>query len=426
MTRTPWLTSLGVALAVLAATTTGCSAGGRAGAERVEVSMWSHSAGNPAEIEVINRIIADFNASQDRYTVKPEFFPQAAYNDAIVAAATAGDLPCLLDMDGPVMPNWAWARVIAPLDLPESLTDQFLPSTVGRWNGRIYSIGYWDAALAMFARRSVLESNGVRVPTMDRPWTKDEFDAALVTLKNAGFEHAIDLGNYDTGEWWPYAYSPMLQSFGGDLIDRGTYRTAQGALNGPRAVAFAQWFQSLFTRGLASKSPTPDRQDFLLGNVAIAWNGNWSAPDAIEKYGEDLLLLPPPDFGEGPKIGGASWQWGLSANCPSLDGARRYIAFSLKPEYVAAFSEETGLIPATDAAAALTEEYGPDGRLHELVGFSREYAVIRPPTPAYSVISSVFEKTMQDVMNGADVQTSLDSAVDQIDFNLESNDNYGL
>ena len=48
--------------------------------------MWTHSAGNPAELEVYTKIIDDFNASQDQYTVVEESFPQGAYNDAIVAA----------------------------------------------------------------------------------------------------------------------------------------------------------------------------------------------------------------------------------------------------------------------------------------------------------------------------------------------------
>ena len=45
-------------------------------------------------------------------------FPQDSYNESIVAAALAGDLPDIIDMDGPVMPNWAWAGYLSPLDLP--------------------------------------------------------------------------------------------------------------------------------------------------------------------------------------------------------------------------------------------------------------------------------------------------------------------
>jgi multiple sugar transport system substrate-binding protein len=216
-------------LTVVCAALAGC---GGSGDGRTEIKMWSHAAGNPNEIGVTDQIIKDFNASQDRYTVKAEYFPQRAYNDAIVAAATAGDLPCLIDMDGPVMPNWAWAKAIVPLDLPKETTDKFLPSAIGRWDGKIYSIGYWDAALSILARKSALEQAGVRIPTMQQPWTRDEFDAALAKVKQAGkFEYPIDMGVWDSGEWWPYAYSPLLQSFGGDLIDRERYHSADGVLN---------------------------------------------------------------------------------------------------------------------------------------------------------------------------------------------------
>jgi multiple sugar transport system substrate-binding protein len=404
----------------------GCGSDDGAGG-RTEIKMWSHSAGNPAEIEVIDKIIEEFNASQDRYAVKAEYFPQGAYNDAIVAAATAGDLPCLIDMDGPVMPNWAWAEAIVPLDLPTELTDKFLPSTLGKWDGKIYSVGYWDAALAVHARKSALEDVGARIPTIDEPWTREEFDEILAAIKERGdFEFPLDLAVQDRTEWYAYAYSPLLQSFGGDLIDRETYLTADGTLNGPEAVEFGEWFQGLFENGYASRTPSPANADFLGGKVALAWTGNWNAPPELEAFGDDLLFLPPPDFGTGPKIGGASWQWGISANCEEIEGANEYIEFSLQDEYIADFANATGLIPATAEAAEQVEAYQPGGPLAEMVDFSREYAVIRPPTPAYAVISNVFQRSLSDIVNGADVKATLDQAVDQIDFNIETNDGYGF
>jgi multiple sugar transport system substrate-binding protein len=419
--------SLKTALAVVALCGMAACGSDEGASGRAEIKMWSHSAGNPAEIEVIDKIIEEFNASQDRYTVKAEYFPQGAYNDAIVAAATAGDLPCLIDMDGPVMPNWAWAEAIVPLDLPSEVTDEFLPTALGKWDGKIYSVGYWDAALAIHARRSALEDVGARIPTMEQPWTREEFDEVLAAIKERGdFEFPIDMAVWDRGEWYAYAYSPLLQSFGGDLIDRDTYLTSDGTLNGPEAVAFGEWFQSLFEEGYASRTPSRANADFLGGKVAMTWTGNWNAPAEIEAFEDDLVLLPPPDLGNGPKIGGASWQWGISANCEDTQGANDYIEFSLQDEYVADFANATGLIPATEGAAAQVEAYQPGGPLEEMDDFSREFAVIRPPTPAYAVITNVFQRSLSDIVNGADVKASLDNAVDQIDFNIETNDGYGF
>ena len=80
---------------------------------------------------------------------------------------------------------------------------------------------------------------GARIPTLDEPWTKDEFEAALVKIKEGGeFEYPLNLGMADKGEWYPYAFGPILQSFGGDIVDRSTYQTSEGALNGDAAIAF--------------------------------------------------------------------------------------------------------------------------------------------------------------------------------------------
>lgn len=393
---------------------------------RTTLTMWTHSAGNPAELEVYEKIISDFNASQDDYEVVHESFPQGAYNDAIVAAAASGDLPCLLDLDGPIMPNWAWAGYLQPLGISADITDSLLPTAVGRWDDEIYSAGYWDAALSIFARQSVLDANGIRIPTLDEPWTAAEFADVLSTLKAAGYETPIDIGAEDTGEWWPYAYSPFLQSFGGDLIDRSTMLSADGVLNGDDAVAWGTWFQNLFADGYASNTGTIGNQEFVDDEVALSYTGVWNALASVDAIGDDLLILPPPDLGNGPKIGGGSWQWAISSSCKDADGARAYLEFSFQDEYITEFADKQIVIPATDAAAQASEYFGDDGVLRPFVELSEKFAVLRPETPAYAVISSAFETAAKDIMNGADVSAALDQATTEIDANIASNDGYGF
>ena len=394
------------------------------------LSLWYHGAGNEVERAIVVRTIDDFNASQSDWRVELEEFPQAAYNPSVVAAALAGNLPDILDVDGPVMPNWAWAGYMQALDLPEGTLDGFLPSVIGEWQGEVYSVGLWDAAKAVYARRSVLEANGIRVPSLDAPWTFEEFDAALETLQATGdYEYAFDVGMAWTGEWYPYAFSPFLQSFGGDLIDRSTHLTADGVLNGPEAVAFGNWWQSLFTRGLTpgTSQDGADRETgFIDGRYALQWNGNWAAVPALEAFGDDLLFLPAPDFGHGPKIGGASWQFGISATTQHPDGANAFIAFALDDAYLAAFSDGIGLVPSTLSAAALTENYGSGGALEIFYELSNRQSLIRPATPAYVGIALTFEKALADISNGADVQDTLDAAVDEIERDIANNGGYGF
>lgn len=391
------------------------------------LSMWYHGAGNEGEAKVLNQIITDFNASQADWKVELQSFPQAAYNDSVTAGALAGNLPDILDVDGPIMPNWAWAGYMQPLQIDEAKIAGFLPGPKGYWGGKLYSIGLWDAAVALVTRQSILDELKLRTPTLDQPWTGEEFMAALDAAKASGkYEFPLDLGMAWTGEWYPYAFSPLLQSFGGDIVDRTTYKTAEGALNGEAAVKFGDWWQGLFKNGYAQATQDPADRDggFAAGKYAFSWNGNWAALGALKAF-DDTVFLPAPDFGAGAKIGAASWQFGISAKSAHPDGASKFIEFALQDKYQADFANTTGLIPATKTAAAMTENYKDGGPLAVFYGMTEANALVRPVTPGYVVQAKVFEKALADIANGAAVADTLDAAVDEINADIEKNGGYG-
>lgn len=403
------------------------AAGASAALAQTTLSMWYHGAGNEVELKLINEVITDFNASQTDWKVELQSFPQAAYNDSVVAGALAGNLPDILDVDGPNMPNWAWAGYMQPLVIDEAKIANFLPGTKGVWDGKLYSIGLWDAAVALVTRQSTLDELGLRKPTVDAPWTKEEFMAALDAAKAAGkWEFPLDLGTAWTGEWYPYAFSPLLQSFGGDIVDRSTYKTAEGALNGDAAMAFGEWWQGLFKNGYAQATQDPADRDggFAAGKYAFSWNGNWAALGALAAF-PDTVFLPAPDLGAGPKIGAASWQFGVSATSKNPQGAAAFIEFALQDKYLAAFSNGIGLIPATPSASEMVDNYKAGGPLSVFVEYSAKTALVRPVTPGYVVQAKVFEKALADIANGADVAATLDAAVDEINADIEKNGGYG-
>ncbi|MGQ4484228.1 sugar ABC transporter substrate-binding protein [Streptomyces sp. SAS_281] len=428
--RTRRLAAASVAVTAATALVAGCISGSAStsGASGDTLTLWTHNAGNSVELDVVKKIIKDFNGSQDKYKVKLQAFPQSDYNNSVVAAASAHKLPCLLDVDGPNVANWAWGGYLDPIDVSGSEVPVLgqLDSTVGRYNDKLYAFGFYDVSLAFFARKSVLNANGVRVPTMDRPWTKDEFDAALAKLKKSGkFDYPLEMGTGGTGEWWSYGYSPQLQSFGGDLIDRGDYKTASGTLDGEKAVEWATWFHSLVAKGyMAKKSGADPNKDFLAGKSAIQWDGSWNAAKNAEKLGDDLAIIPPVDFGDGPKIGGASWQWGMSSTCSNKAGAQAWLKFSRQTKYFVDYAKATSTIPATDAAAQQIADYQPGGKFDVLVDFARKYAMVRPATPAYPYISTEFEKATKDILAGADPKDALGQTAKSIDNNLKTNNYY--
>ena len=164
-----------------------------------------------------------------------------------------------------------------PIDdlVSDELKADFLPSIIdqGTYAGQLYSLGTFDSGLTIWGNKAYLDAAGVRIPEgIDDAWTFDEFNAALEALNALPeVEYALDLKfNYGAGEWFTYGFSPIVQGFGGDLIDRSDYQTASGILNGPESVAAMEWFQSLFDNGYAITQPAGDDDFFGKKTAALS------------------------------------------------------------------------------------------------------------------------------------------------------------
>ena len=157
-----------VSFSVLAALIAAASA--QAMAAPVEIKVWRHDT-NEKEIAASKAAVERFNKSQNDYKVVMEMIPEGAYTETINAAALAGKLPCALDMDQPVVPNFAWAGNLVELNglLPAVQLEQLNSVGKGTYKGKVYSVGQYDVSLSLFSRKSVLEKNGIRIATLDKP-----------------------------------------------------------------------------------------------------------------------------------------------------------------------------------------------------------------------------------------------------------------
>ncbi len=397
--------------------------------EPITVDIWFHS-GRGGERDALVQIFSKW----DDPNIKLELveLPEGDYNQQVQAAAVAGKLPCLLDFDGPFVYNYVWGGYLIPLNQYFPDLSDFLPSIIAQGtyrDGKLYSLGQFDSGLAIWARKSYLEAAGVRIPTMDKPWTGEEFNAALAALAALPqTEYAIDLKmNYAPSapsEWLTYGFSPVLQSFGADLIDRQTYESAEGVLNGPQAVEAMKMIQGWFQKGYANATAASD-DCFTSGACALAWVGHWTANDHIQAVGDDLLLLPMPDFGTGPKTGMGSWNWGITSICKHPDAAAKVLQFLLEPENIKIMTDANGAIPARISVFKADKRYAEGGLLYTFVAqLNAGWGVPRPITAGYPTITTAFSTAFRNIANGADVQTELDKAVDTIDADLKANNYY--
>jgi multiple sugar transport system substrate-binding protein len=96
---------------------------------------------------------------------------------------------------------------------------------------------------------------------------------------------------------------------------------------------------------------------------------------------------------------------------------------------VADFVTNGGAVPPTAASIAASPNHAEGGVMsmyvtnlqnaHTDTSLVQSGAVPRPATPAYGTIRDAFSDAMADIVAGADVQSTLDSAVRIIDTEIE-------
>ena len=175
-------------------------------------------------------------------------------------------------------------------------------------------------------------------------------------------------------------------------------------MNNVRAINAMEHLQGWLTCGWVDANV--DDAAFVSGRVALSLAGHWEYQRYAEAFGDDLLLLPLPDFGQGSRTGQGSWVW-------------------ITPEQILAMTQANGAVPATNSAIDRSLLYQKGGPLHLFVQQLRGgYSVPRPATPAYPVISASFRQAFADIRNGSSVKQALDRAASTIDEDISDNRAY--
>ncbi len=375
---------------------------------------------------MIDAQIREFHAVHPDIRIEFVHIPEGVYTHHVELAALSGDLPDILGFDGPYLAYYTWLGMLRSLDkfLTEDMKADFLPSILeqGTYNGHIYGLGVFDSGLGIWGNKRYLERAGVRIPKgIHDPWSGAEFAEALKRLQDLPeVTYALDLKmNYGRSEWLTYGFLPLVQSYGGGIIDRTTYRRVDGILNGPETVRALQEFQRWFREGYANPRQSSDT-DFIEGKSALSWVGHWMWPEYHQTLGDDLLLLPMPKFGERAVTGMGSWGWGITSYCMHPDAAWQFLAYILSPEQVLRASNKAGAIPSRKSAIPESPLYRPGGPLHLHLQQLQHIAVARPVTPAYPTVTRAFADALMHIQHGADVKTELDKAVRRIEEAIQS------
>lgn len=383
----------------------------------VTVRVWAHQ-GQEAENEAMRAIATSFNAAHKNQKIRVEltFFPDSQYSEKISIAAAGRDLPDVLEIDGPLVARYVSAGLLHSLEpwFDAEAKKDFLPSIIeqGTIDENLYALGAFDSALVLYYDRSLLARAGVLAPRDGAAWTWEEFLAACKKLKSAGIEPVALHMNESADEWFTYAFSPVLWSAGGDLIDVGK-NSVRGVLASESNVHALQAWQTLFQAGYAATAPVePD--PFGRGDVAMDWSGHWMARSHLKIKGDQLGAMPLPMVGANSVAACGSWCWGISSASHHPELAAKWLRWVTdRRQGIGPIVRAGGAVPANRSAFADFPEYNHDP-YHLFREQLEHHARPRPRTPHYAVLTQRFAAALRDISRGADVKTRLISAEDEI------------
>ncbi|WP_200307239.1 ABC transporter substrate-binding protein [Streptomyces adelaidensis] len=432
----------GLALVLPLAALAACGGGGgtdtaaESGSGTGTISVWAHQ-GQKSEDTALQNAVKSFNSSQDKVKVELKLIPGNDYTKTITAT-DASKLPDVMEFDGPTMANFVYNKKLAPIDgyvsskTMANATDA--SKAQGEINGKHYGLGMYDSGLGIYGNKKLLDAAGVKYPTgLSDDWTADEFTAALKTLKAKDSDgKPLDLqetGGYNN-EWGTYGFAPIVWSAGGSLLKDGK---AEGALDTPAVVSAMKTFQSWKTY----VDPNTDGNAFAKGRVALSWVGHWMYPTYSEALGDDLVVLPLPDFGNGPKTGQGSWAWGIGADTKNAKAAGTFLDSLLDDTNITAMTTANGAVPATRTALAASPLYKQGGPLQlysdQLAKPCGDtditkscVAVTRPVTAGYPTVTAKFSEALNSIYGGADPKSTLEKAARGIDQDFSDNAGYKI
>ena len=127
--------AIALVIAALSVSATSCAKGGTSGGGGGgggqsggggTLTMWTHNAGNKTELASITAIVTTTTRARASTRSDPGL-PAGLLQPVGRGGRGEKKLPCILDIDGPNVPNWAWAGYLAPLEGIDDTLSKYLP-----------------------------------------------------------------------------------------------------------------------------------------------------------------------------------------------------------------------------------------------------------------------------------------------------------
>jgi multiple sugar transport system substrate-binding protein len=284
-------------------------------------------------------------------------------------------------------------------------------------NGKLMALPYQTSTNIMYYNKTLLKAAGIPIPSADptgrMTWEQVESDATKA--KAAGAKWGIVFDQIDRY----YQLEPLSTSAGGGPGAKGPGSLTPNITNAGWTKAMT-WYSKLFKDGLSPRgvvaAQTPNL--FANGQVAFFPGGPWWAPQFEANKSLNFGVTAFPAFAGGKAAtptGG--WSLGLSPTSTHKDAALLFMKFMALDnggysQYLTALAVPPSNIKGSERfynSAAFK-----DPRMAGVVSLMKyelaHTAILRLKTVGYIEFENIITNAYDDIINGADVTTTLANA----------------
>ena len=308
-------------------------------ANRAEVVFWHFWGG--AELNVVEEVVRRFNASQTDYVVRAVAMPGNNLDLKLFLSLAGGNPPDVVNIDDPVLADWAERQAILPLTEVASVSelerlDRWLfpaAAKLTQYQGQAFGLCNGLDVRALYYNKSLLDEL-----QFEPPQTMDQLDRIAATVSGQP-DSPVDIGFLPAAKnLWGWGIV-----FGGRFYDE---TSQQVTLAAPEIAEAVEWMASYGKRygKLAASLRARDQSlpgktfPLLSGRYALVVDGQWRARD-IRRFRAAQVAAgdPPTEFGVTPlpaaagQVANAGWINGnyfvLPTGADQSHGAWQFMKF---------------------------------------------------------------------------------------------------
>ena len=330
----------------------------------------------------------------------------------------------VVSVDVTYVSKYGSSGYLAPLD------EYFSDEDKAKWDDASYTAGVWDGVMyaapentscqELYYNKTLLDKAGIELPEngpdnrLTYEQVADLAKQAMEALDPDGSEGIIGFDFQQVSRL--YQMNMLANSLGGLNIDDTGY-SLDGIINTQPWIDAMTWYQNLVNDGIASRGYGADQLPdmFYAGKMVFMMGGTWTPKNMT--CDDEIGSTYAPCF-EGHedevKTSTGSWYFGISSACENKDAAAEFIRFFTLGEGSDMWLDINGDVPSRlDRQQAIIDDENASNDMKIAAYEAANTAFPRAVTPVFGEYSDVINSAWEDVRNGADVEETLNYAVEQ-------------